>query len=39
MSSGVPITVVRVQGDRIRLGIEAPQEVPIMRRGIDCLGG
>jgi carbon storage regulator len=27
----ITITVVRVQGDRIRIGIEAPQEVPIMR--------
>jgi carbon storage regulator len=25
------VTVVRVQGDKIRLGIEAPREVPIMR--------
>ena len=27
----ITVTVVRVQGDRIRIGIEAPQEVPIMR--------
>ena len=27
----ITITVVRVQGDRIRIGIEAPPEVPIMR--------
>jgi carbon storage regulator len=25
------VTVVRVQGDRIRLGIEAPPEVRVMR--------
>lgn len=27
----ITVTVVRVQGDRIRLGIEAPPEVRIMR--------
>ena len=27
----ITVTVVRVQGDKIRLGIEAPQEVSIMR--------
>lgn len=27
----ITVTVVRVQGNRIRIGIEAPQEVPIMR--------
>ena len=27
----ITVTVVRVQGNKIRLGIEAPQEVPIMR--------
>ena len=27
----ITVTVVRVQGDRIRLGIEAPPEVRVMR--------
>lgn len=27
----ITITVVRIDGDRIRLGIEAPQDVPVMR--------
>jgi len=27
----ITVTVVRVQGDKIRIGIEAPKEVPIMR--------
>jgi carbon storage regulator len=27
----ITVTVVRVEGNKIRLGIEAPLEVPIMR--------
>jgi carbon storage regulator len=27
----ITVTVVRVEGNKIRLGIEAPHEVPIMR--------
>jgi carbon storage regulator len=27
----ITITVLEVRGDRIRLGIEAPKEIPIMR--------
>jgi carbon storage regulator len=27
----ITVTVVRVEGNKIRLGIEAPQVVPIMR--------
>lgn len=31
IGENVVITVVEVRGDRVRLGIEAPQEVPIHR--------
>jgi len=31
IGSGVTLTVLEVQGNRIRLGIEAPPEVPIVR--------
>jgi len=31
IGENVVVTVVEVRGDRVRLGIEAPQEVPIHR--------
>lgn len=31
IGDNIVITVVEVRGDRVRLGIEAPQEVPIHR--------
>lgn len=31
IGDNVVITVVEIRGDRVRLGIEAPQEVPIHR--------
>lgn len=30
----IVITVVEVRGDRVRLGIEAPQEIPIHRNEV-----
>jgi len=30
----IVITVVEVQGDKVRLGIEAPREVPVHRREV-----
>jgi carbon storage regulator len=27
----ITITVVRIQGDKVRIGIEAPQTVPVVR--------
>ena len=30
----IVITVVEVRGDRVRLGIEAPREVPVHRREV-----
>jgi len=43
----VTVTVVSIHGDKVRLGIEAPQEVPILRddarrrepRGSDAVAG
>lgn len=31
IGENIVITVVEIRGDRVRLGIEAPQEVPIHR--------
>lgn len=31
IGDNIVITVVEVRGDRVRLGIEAPQEIPIHR--------
>jgi carbon storage regulator len=31
IGSGISITVVGVQGNKIRLGIDAPEDVPIFR--------
>jgi carbon storage regulator len=31
IDGNITITVVKIGGDRIRLGIEAPQDVPILR--------
>jgi len=31
IDGGIKITVVEIRGNRIRLGIEAPQEVGVMR--------
>jgi carbon storage regulator len=28
----ITITVLEVRGDRIRLGIEAPREIPVLRK-------
>jgi carbon storage regulator len=32
VGDGIEITVVRVEGDQVRLGIAAPKEVPILRK-------
>jgi carbon storage regulator len=32
IDGGIRITVVEIRGNRIRLGIEAPKEIPIKRQ-------
>ena len=34
IDQNIVITVVEITGDRIRLGIEAPREVPVHRREV-----
>ena len=34
INESIVITVVEVRGDRVRIGIEAPREVPIHRQEI-----
>ena len=34
IGNGITVTVVDVKGDRVRLGFEAPVEVPIHRKEI-----
>lgn len=34
INDDITITVVEIRGDKVRLGIEAPQEVPVHRREV-----
>jgi len=34
IGDGIKITVVEIRGDKVRLGIEAPQDVPVHRREV-----
>lgn len=34
IGDSIVITVVEIRGDRVRLGIEAPAEVPVHRREV-----
>ena len=34
IGDSVMITIVEIRGDRVRLGIEAPPEVPVHRREV-----
>ena len=34
IADNIVITVVEVRGDKVRLGIEAPKEVPVHRREV-----
>ena len=34
IDGGIKITVVEIQGNRVRLGIEAPKEIPIKREEV-----
>jgi len=34
LSSSIVITVVEIRGDKVRLGIDAPKDVPVHRREV-----
>ena len=34
ISDNVVVTVLSIQGDKVRLGIEAPREMPVHRREV-----
>ena len=34
ISDSVVVTIVEIRGDKVRLGIEAPEEVPVHRREV-----
>lgn len=34
LSDGIVITVVAIQGDKVRIGIEAPKDVPVHREEV-----
>lgn len=38
LGNSIVITVVRVTGDKVRLGIEAPPEVVVLRDELEPLG-
>lgn len=39
IGSGITVTVVLIQGNRVRIGVEAPAEVPVARAQLnDFLG-
>lgn len=35
LGDSIRVTVVRLSGDRVRIGIEAPSEVPILREELE----
>jgi carbon storage regulator len=35
----ITVTILEIQGNRIRLGIEAPKEIPVMREELIVLAG
>ena len=35
INDDISIVVVEIRGDKVRLGIEAPKEVPVHRREVD----
>jgi carbon storage regulator len=34
VGDGIVVTIVEIRGDRVRLGVEAPQNVPVHRREV-----
>jgi carbon storage regulator len=40
INSDITVTVVEIRGDKVRLGIQAPKEVPVHRREVfDAIHG
>lgn len=38
LGDSIVLTIVRVSGDRVRLGIEAPDDMLILRHELECTG-
>ncbi len=38
LGDSIVVTVVRVAGDRVRLGIEAPREMVVLREEVEASG-
>lgn len=34
INNDIVVTVVKIQGDKVRLGVEAPKEIPVHRKEI-----
>jgi carbon storage regulator len=34
INNNITVTVVEIRGDKVRLGVEAPKEVPVHRREV-----
>ncbi len=34
LNGNIEVTVIEIRGDKVRLGIEAPKEVPVFRKEI-----
>jgi carbon storage regulator len=39
LGDSIVLTVVRVSGDRVRLGIEAPEDMIVLREELDTVDG
>lgn len=39
LGDAIVVTVVRVAGDRVRLGIDAPSDIPILRQELEQASG
>ncbi len=36
IGEGIEVTILGISGNRVRLGIKAPPEVPILREELEC---